>query len=413
MANQQLIKGAYMGPQNAGIANYYLNSQRAKAGKPGKNYGYNYPSIPYKQMQNFLNTNQTNYIDNLPAGYEVEKLPSSMRQGVTNWSKSMQIEAGNYARLMKSPGMKAGSTAWIEANAGLQTIKNQFKNISSNLDNFKALKTEFLEDFDNKTISEGSDTDQLKMLFSTDHFNYQLRPGSGEIQYNLPDGSVVSGNNLPKYFNKNSDGANKLIDLNEKAYKGATQWDSPTRDHYTRQVKNIVREKGREGLLSLATDDFLDEPLITKDSPNSFLLLEENHEALEQFVIDNYVQGMESASATAYSNNRRKTSTSSSATSSGPLVTQDVSDKFWAGGNLNEITNSSGWDPKYQVVESDKDGAFDILYNPDPFNPYGRSTEIYIKKNLDPSIPEHKKWWDEVMLGGSMNLGSSIDQNQL
>jgi len=400
MANQQLIKGAYMGPQNAGIANYYLNSQRAKAGKPGKNYGYNYPSIPYKQMQNFLNTQQTNYIDNLPAGYEVEKLPSSMRQGVTNWSKAMQIEAGNYARLMKSPGMKAGSTAWIEANAGLQTIKNQFKNISSNLDNFKALKTEFLEDFDNKTISEGSDTDQLKMLFSTDHFNYQLRPGSGEIQYSLPDGSVVSGNNLPKYFNKNSDGANKLIDLNEKAYKGATQWDGPTRDHYTRQVKNIVREKGREGLLSLATDDFLDEPLITKDSPNSFLLLEENHEALEEFVINNYVQGMETAAATAHSNNKNKTNTGGSGNSS--FMSTSEADTYWDPENVMNIKNKFGIDSRRDILETQDEGVYYVSY-------HKPGSKIW-ERTFDINKPEDKAIFYQWL---NISSGSGIDSSKL
>ena len=98
----------------------------------------------------------------------------------------------------------------------------------------------FLEDFDNKTISEGSDTDSLKMLFSTDDFQYDIQ--DGQIYYTLPDGSVIGGNKLPKYFNKNSDGANKLITLNETAYKQGRQWDKPTEDHYRRQVKNIVRE---------------------------------------------------------------------------------------------------------------------------------------------------------------------------
>ena len=304
MGNQQLIKGAYMGPQHAGIANFYLNSIAGKKGYPYRNYGSQYPRIPYRNMQNFLNTNQQEYIDNLPAGYAVEKLPGSMRPGVTAWSKHQQIEAGNWNRRMKTKGVEPGSTAWITANAGLQTIKNQFKNVSANLDAFQALKTEFLEDFDNKTISEGSDTDSLKMLFSTDDFQYDIQ--DGQIYYTLPDGSVIGGNKLPKYFNKNSDGANKLITLNETAYKQGRQWDKPTEDHYRRQVKNIVREKGREGLLSLATDDFLDEPIITKDSPNGWLLEEENHDALEQFVIDRYVQGMMEASNVAYNNKQQK-----------------------------------------------------------------------------------------------------------
>ena len=159
------------------------------------------------------------------------------------------------------------------------------KNISSNLDQFKASKTEFLKDYDSKTISEGANTDQLKLLYSGEP-SYSLI--NGQVKYQLEDGSMVDGNNLPKYFNKNSDGANKLMQLNESSYNSGTQWDDYQRSMYERKVRNIVQEKGREGLLSLATDTFLDEPLITKDSPDSWLLQEENHDQLEQYVINRY-----------------------------------------------------------------------------------------------------------------------------
>ena len=65
--------------------------------------------------------------------------------------------------------------SYIQAQAGFQNIKNQFKNISSNLDQFKASKTEFLKDYDSKTISEGADTDKLKLLYSSDNHNYSSK----------------------------------------------------------------------------------------------------------------------------------------------------------------------------------------------------------------------------------------------
>ena len=301
---------------------------------------------------------------------------------------------------MKTKGVEPGSTAWITANAGLQTIKNQFKNVSANLDAFQALKTEFLEDFDNKTISEGSDTDSLKMLFSTDDFQYDIQ--DGQIYYTLPDGSVIGGNKLPKYFNKNSDGANKLITLNETAYKQGRQWDKPTEDHYRRQVKNIVREKGREGLLSLATDDFLDEPIITKDSPNGWLLEEENHDALEQFVIDRYVQGMMEASNVAYNNKQQKTSVNTGGDVSG-ILDAATADQYY-GENLGEIVNAlplgSG-----RRVETFDDGTFDLYYRSAPNAP-----EELVGSKIDPTNPAHKaiyyRW-----LGISSTTG--IDTNRI
>ena len=403
MANQNLIKGAYMGPQHAGLANYFLNSMNAKQGKGPMDYGMNYPRIPYSAMQNFLNSNVNKYIDNLPAGYEVQKLPQSMRNGVTNWSKDMQIQAGYFARTMKKT--KPGSTEFILAQSEFNDIKGKFKNISSSLDNFKANKEEFLKDFDSGNISEGADTDSLKMLYSTDNYNYSLV--GGDLSFELPDGSMVQGNNLPKYFLRNADGGNKLLQLNEQSYKAGKQWDTYTRSHYERQVRNIVKEKGREGLLSLATDTFLDEPLITKDSPNSWLLQDENHDQLEQYVIDRYTNGMEEAAGSGYQNKQSTSQNGGSVSTSNPLTTPEYANQYWESGNLNMITNEPGWDPKYEVVNNG-DGTFDITYRE-----RSNSAIQVVKKNLDPTNPDHKKYWDDALLGGSQPVSSGIDTNSI
>lgn len=350
MANQNLIKGAYMGPQNAGIADLYLNSMAKKQGRMPGRYGGNVP-VPYGAMQKFLNKKVDTYIDNLPPGYEVEKLPAYMRQGVTNWSKDMQLQAGNFARIMKKT--KPGSAEYINASSMFNDVKNQFKNISSSLDQFKASKTEFLQDYDSKTISEGANTDQLKLLYSSQP-SYSLI--NGQIKYELEDGSLIDGNNLPKYFNKNSDGANKLMQLNEASYKSGGNWDSYTRSMYERKVRNIVQEKGREGLLSLATDKFLDAPIITKDHPNSWLLQEENHDELEQYVIDQYVNGMESAAGQGY----EKKQSSSNGGSGSSKYSANISnpDQYFSNDKIMDIQTQFGPSSNHSIEPSGEDGIY-------------------------------------------------------
>tara|TARA_R100001443_G_scaffold113499_1_gene128330 strand:- start:333 stop:1544 length:1212 start_codon:yes stop_codon:yes gene_type:complete len=403
MANQNLIKGAYMGPQHAGLANYYLNSMNAKNGKQPMNYGMNYPRIPYSAMQNFLNSKVNKYIDNLPPNYEVAKLPPSMRQGVTEYAKDQQIMAGNFNRILKKT--KPGSSAYINAKNEIDTIKNNFKNLSSTLDNFSAYKSEFLKDFDAGSISNGADTDKLKLLYSTDNYRYSLM--NNNLSFQLEDGSMVEGNNLPKYFLRNGDGGKKLIELNSQSYSAGKQWDDFTRKHYERQVRNIIKEKGREGLLSLATDTFLDEPLITKDSPDSWLLQEENHDQLEQYVINRYTNGMEEAANSGYQSAQTKTKLSEGTTTSTALTTPEYANQYWESGNLNMITNEPGWDPKYEVVNNG-DGTFDITYRERSNAPIQ-----VIKKNLDPTNPNHKVYWDDALLGGSQPVSSGIDTNQI
>mgnify|MGYP003631424801 CR=1 FL=1 len=398
MANQNLIKGAYMGPQNAGIADLYLNSIAKKQGRGPGRYGGNIP-VPYKNMQQYLNKKVDSYIDNLPAGYEVEKLPSGMRNGVTNWSKDLQIQAGNHARLMKKT--KPGSPQFINARNEFQNIKNQFKNISTNLDQFKAAKTEFLQDYDSKTISEGVDTDRLKLLYSTDTYNYSLV--NGQLQFQLPDGSMVDGNKLPKYFNKNSDGANKLLQLNESSYKSGGQWDSYTKSMYERKVNNIVQEKGREGLLSLATDTFLDAPIIAKDHPNSWLLQEENHEQLQQYVVDQYVQGMESAAGQGY----EKKQSSSNGGSGSSKYSANISnpDQYFTSDKIMDISDELGPSSKHSISDKD-DGLYELRIDRAGSKPWIQVIDMKDPKAAERSRKIYNQWLGNIS-------SSSIDPANL
>ena len=396
MANQNLIKGAYMGPQNAGIADLYLNSMAKKQGRMPGRYGGNVP-VPYGAMQKYLNGRVDKYIDNLPAGYEVEKLPAYMRQGVTNWSKDMQLQAGNFARLMKKT--KPGSAEYINANSMFNDVKNQFKNISSNLDQFKASKTEFLKDYDSKTISEGANTDQLKLLYSGQP-SYSLI--NGQVKYELEDGSMVDGNNLPKYFNKNSDGANKLMKLNEASYKSGGNWDSYTRSMYERKVRNVVQEKGREGLLSLATDKFLDAPIIAKDHPNSWLLQEENHDQLEQYVIDQYVNGMEEAAGQGYQKNQ--SSSNGGGNSSQYSANVSNPDQYFSNDKIMDLQGEFGPTSKHSIEPAGEDGMYVLTIR--------RPGSSNWQRTIDMNNPtdETRKFYNQWL---GVNTSSSIDPNSI
>ena len=397
MANQNLIKGAYMGAQNAGIADLYLNSIAKKQGRMPGRYGGNVP-VPYGAMQKYLNNKVDKYIDNLPPGYEVEKLPAHMRQGVTNWSKDMQLQAGNFARIMKKT--KPGSAEYINANSMFNDVKNQFKNISTNLDQFKASKTEFLQDYDSKTISEGADTDKLKLLYSSDNHNYSLV--NGQLKFELPDGSMIDGNKLPKYFNKNSDGANKLMQLNETSYKSGGNWDSYTRSLYERKVRNIVQEKGREGLLSLATDKFLDAPIIAKDHPNSWLLQEENHEQLEQYVIDQYVSGMESAAGQGYE--KKQSSSSGGGNSSKYSANVSNPDQYFSNDKIMDIQGEFGPSSNHSIQPAGEDGMYVLTIR--------RPGSSNWERTIDMNNPtdETRKFYNQWL---GVNTSSSIDPAKL
>jgi len=395
MANINLIKGAAVAaPINDGLAQYYLNSQAQKNGGFLPR-GIGYPSR--KMIDGFLNGKMNTYIDELPPNYKVEKLPAYMRPRATDMFRAQRLEAGNFQRAKaKAP---KGSSAWIQADSYFQSVKSKWANLSTQLDNFAALKTEFLEDHDNSTVSNGSDNNELKMLFSSD--DHQFNMTKDKIEWFLPDGSVVNGNKLPKYFNKNSDGASKLLNLNQTAYKAGGDWDGPTRDFYRRQVNLIVQEKGREGLLSLATDNFLDNPIIDKDGPNAYLLLPENHDDLHEFVVDSWTSGMQDASRSGKNNKSNSTSTGSNG--SGGLIEANVADQYY-GENLGKVVNALPLNSGRRVDGPYDDGTYDLYYRSAP------NAAEYKVATINPNDPADKsayyKW-----LGISASTNSGIDTN--
>ena len=117
---------------------------------------------------------------------------------------------------------------------------------------------------------------------------------------------------------------------------------------------------------------------------------------------------MEEAANSGYQSAQTKTKLSEGGTTtSTALTTPEYANQYWESGNLNMITNEPGWDPKYEVV-SNGDGTFDITYRERSNAPIQ-----VIKKNLDPTNPNHKVYWDDALLGGSQPVSSGIDTNQI
>ena len=127
----------------------------------------------YKRMQDERLTRR--YIENLPADIEIAKLPPSMRGPVTQYLNANRIKYGQMARMLaKAP---AGSPQYMKLTQEMQGIQGKFKTLSTELDNFKNLKTEFLQDFDEGVISKGANTDALLELFKKDDYEIDLTDG--------------------------------------------------------------------------------------------------------------------------------------------------------------------------------------------------------------------------------------------
>ena len=375
-ANQQLMKGAYA------VAPKYQSFRL---------FGQNDPQSRQQQIKQMYDDRITRkYIESLPDNIEIAKLSPSMQKPITAYLNANRIKYGQYARQISK--VPAGSPMYMKIRGEMQGIQSKFKSLSSELDNFKNLKTEYLKDFDAGMISKGSDTAALAELFKKD--DYEITLDDGRLHFMMEDGSKLAASDINPYFNRNAKAVDGLLKLNQQAYKNALPIDEANDYLFRRQVRELVTAGGRDGLLSLAVDKFLDNPMINIDDPNdpnAYLLNEENHEQLRDFVINNWMNGISSAANQAFSMRKR-----SGITGSGIDPMKAL--QLWNSGDLTQITNLLPLDSKISVVRGKKSGTYDMKIG-----------SRVVRSGIDPGDPNYKNMFLEVL--GIPSMSNSIDTN--
>lgn len=354
-------------------------------------------------QQVYQDRNVRRYIDQLPQGVELDKVPSSMHGPVKQFLSVKKMQYGQLARQISGSNVSAGSPMYMQIQGEMQKIQGEFKSLSQDLDNFKNYKTEYLQDFDTGGISSGAQDARIKELFGKDDYKVQIV--DGKLNFLMDDGSFLAAKDIgskESYFLKNAEAVDGLLKLNQQAYKNALPIDKTSDYLYRRQVQQLVGGKGREGMLSLATDGFLDAPLINLKNPNDpnlFLLKEENHEQLKSFLVDNWMGGISAAASEAY---KMKNRASNMVGSLGNLDYKSIMD-IWNTGDLEQLTNMLPLDSKIGIVGYD-DGTYDLKM--------GSRT---VRKGIDPGEPQHLNMLLEVLGVPSMggNSGGGIDINKI
>jgi len=373
-ANKGLMEGAYVSAPKFQSYELFGNPE------------YNKQQAMQKIYQD---RNVRKYIEQMPS-IELEKVNGSMRGPTSQYLNGARMEYGRLARNLANPNVSPGSPIYMETMARMQKIQGEIRTLSTDLDNFKNTKTEFLQDFDGGIVSRGSKIDDLKELSAKD--DYEVAIQNGKMMVKMEDGRMVSLSDVNGYFNRNAQSVDELLKLNQQAYKNGMPIDESSDFMYRRQVRELATKAGREGLISLAVDNFLGNPMIDMDNPNDpnlALLNENNHDQLRDFVVNNWMSGISQAADQAYQMKNRAGNIMSN------LSYKQVMD-IWNTGDLEQITNLLPLNSKVSVEGYD-DGTYDLKI--------GSRT---VRKGIDPGEPQHLNMLLEV-LGIPGGGGSGID----
>lgn len=292
MGNQALIKGASLAAPKftdvgavarqavSGISDYYLARAAEK-----------------RQEERAQKAKVETYLNNMPAGIELSKIPPAQQENVANWSKQMKFQYAEAARVL--PTLEAGSEAYVETMSKMTNIKNAFFNLNNNLETFKANKTEYLKSSSSGALSKGNNSKQGNILANiyTDQSD-MIFDENGNMAFQSGD-QVLNINDVPDYFNKDFKSADTLININSDIYNAGQKLDPTMSNMYRQKILNMIRQGGRETTLSLATDDLIQEGglgIVDED----LLYNPERQEELEQVVVDNYMNILNGSANAGY-----------------------------------------------------------------------------------------------------------------
>jgi|TARA_R110000851_G_scaffold258884_2_gene411367 hypothetical protein len=308
MGNSVLISGA------AKVAPKFLDIGKITS-KAADKVGAIYQQIQAKKDLETRNQRAKveGYLNNMPAGIELSKIPPAQQQAIDTWSKNQKMV---YAEAAKNIGnYEVGSEEYVDAMTAMTSVKASFTNLDNNLTTFKVNKTEYLKSSSEGALSAGNNGAQGNLLAGiyTDESGMSFDP-NGNLSFIDFEGNETALNNVPDFFNKDFQSADALITMNSSIYNAGAKLDGPTKNMYRQKVLNMVKKGGRETLLSLATDDLIqqgglgivDQDLLTNPA---------RHVELEQAVVESYMNILNNSADVGFQK-KQKTKSSNSNTSS-------------------------------------------------------------------------------------------------
>lgn len=247
-----------------------------------------------KQERQAINNKTANFINSLSSTIDVTNLEGGQQQAVTNFLVEGRNEyAGLAGQLAK---MEANSGAYMETVSRMNDIQMSFQTLSGNVKMYKKDRVNFLEDFDNGMLSDGNEVGTLGEVSGiyTDGGNFSVSAGGG-LQF-FDKGSGISKNysDIQKPFLKDFSAADAIMQMNESLYSSGKELTGARRNMIQQKLKNLIGKGGRDTVMSLASDDFIMEGGLGLQDP--MLFEPENQEALEQAVLDGYMNVLDASS---------------------------------------------------------------------------------------------------------------------
>tara|TARA_R110000851_G_scaffold53417_4_gene126801 strand:+ start:4539 stop:5843 length:1305 start_codon:yes stop_codon:yes gene_type:complete len=194
------------------------------------------------------------FINSLPPGANIEKLPEGMRPEVEKYLRDSKNEYAEAAKIASK--LSPSDAGYREAVDKMNSIKTGFVNLNKNLEAHLANRVEFIQDKDDLSGSlSGNDNIFLTSVYAGDYEG--LKVTGGELEFlDKSTNKYKRNSEFPQYSLTDvvgADGVAKIFDTERNLGNKGLGWD-PKRSG--REVNRLFKKVGNQGVVDMAFDGF-------------------------------------------------------------------------------------------------------------------------------------------------------------
>ena len=194
------------------------------------------------------------FVNSLPPGANIEKLPEGMRPEVERYLRDSKNEYAEAAKVASK--LNPSDTGYREAVDKMNSIKTGFMNLNKNLEAHLANRVEFIQDKDDLSGSlSGNDNIFLTSVYAGDYDGFKVT--GGELEFlDKSTNKYRRNSEFPQYSLTDvigADGVAKIFDTERNLGNKGLGWD-PKRSG--REVNRLFKKVGNQGVIDMAFDGF-------------------------------------------------------------------------------------------------------------------------------------------------------------
>lgn len=240
------------------------------------------------------------YLDKLPDGVELAKIPPKYKGDVQNWAMNKKSEIARLKLAIKNS--EAGSPQNLQLRQEVQKHESAFENLNNQLTNYHGYKDEYLKTTYEGNLSDANNPDKVNVLSGvyTDKMG-MIISDSGDLMFEN-DGGAIKFNDLPDYTVKDNAAAGEILNMNEQAFKSKSPLSKGQEQIYRLKLNKMMNN--RDTVKSLAMDDFIMEGGLGLD--RNLIFDDSRSEELRETVVNSYLDMFKNTALDSYNTNQSK-----------------------------------------------------------------------------------------------------------